>query len=233
MDCKIIYPLYNMNKFKNYLIITILFSALTASASLCDRNRITDKEDKSGYLSDLEREVIDELNFARTHPSDYSVYLIEYSKLFAGRELREDGETTILTKEGRSAVNEAIRFLRNQKPLPYLIASKGMSKAAEDMVRMQGRTSQIGHIGRDGSTFAERISKYGKWDGSCSENIDYGNNKARRIVMALIIDDGVSNRGHRKSIFNPAFKRVGVACGQHQKYQYMCVIEYAVRYTEN
>lgn len=221
-----------MYKLKNYLFIIILFNTLTIFASPYERNRITDKEDNFGYLSDLEREVIDELNFARMQPSEYADYLIAYSELFVGRELRERGEITVLTREGRSAVNEAIRFLRNQKPLPYLIASKGMSKAAEDMVRMQGTTSQIGHNGRDGSTFADRVSRYGTWEGSCSENIDYGNNKARRIVMALIIDDGVSNRGHRKSIFNPAFKRVGLACGQHQRFQYMCVIELAARYSE-
>jgi len=222
-----------MMKFKNYLLIILIFNSFVTFASSRNLKGSSERQDNASYLSELEREVVDELNFARTHPSDYSVYLIEYSKLFVGRELREDGETTILTKEGKSAVNEAIRFLRNQKPLSYLIASKGMSKGAEDMVSMQETTTQIGHNGRDGSTFAERISRYGKWDGSCSENIDYGNNKARRIVMALIIDDGVSNRGHRKSIFNPVFKRVGVSCGQHQKYQYMCVIEYAVRYTEN
>lgn len=222
-----------MNKLKNYIFTIILFNTLTIFASPHDRNRITDKENNFSYLSDLEREVIDELNFARMQPTEYADYLIAYSELFVGRELRERGEITVLTKEGRSAVNEAIRFLRNQKPLPYLIASKGMSKAAEDMVRMQGTTSQIGHNGRDGSTFAERVSRYGTWEGSCSENIDYGNNNARRIVMALIIDDGVSNRGHRKSIFNPAFKRVGLACGQHQRFQYMCVIELAARYSEN
>jgi uncharacterized protein YkwD len=222
-----------MNKFKKFTFILILFNALTAFASPNSPERIPDKDDKFSYLSNLEHEVIDELNFARVQPSEYADYLIAYSELFVGRELRERGEVTILTQEGRSAVNEAIRFLRNQKPLSYLIASKGMSKAAEDMVRMQETTIQIGHKGRDGSTFAERISRYGTWDGSCSENIDYGNNKARRIVMALIIDDGVRNRGHRKSIFNPGLKRVGVACGYHQRYQYMCVIELAARYSEN
>ena len=222
-----------MNKLKNCIFIIILFNTLTIFASPRDLNRITDMEDSFGYLSDLEREVIDELNFARMQPSEYADYLIAYSELFVGRELRERGEITVLTREGRSAVNEAIRFLRNQKPLPYLIASKGMSKAAEDMVRMQGTTSQIGHKGRDGSSFADRVSRYGTWEGSCSENIDYGNNNARRIVMALIIDDGVSNRGHWKSIFNPAFKRVGLACGQHQRFRYMCVIELAARYSEN
>ena len=222
-----------MNKFKKITFILILFNALTSFASPHRPERIPDKEDKFSYLSNLEHEVIDELNFARVQPSEYADYLIAYSELFVGRELRERGEVTVLTQEGRSAVNEAMRFLRNQKPLSYLIASKGMSKAAEDMVRMQETTSQIGHKGRDGSTFAERISRYGAWDGSCSENIDYGNNKARRIVMALIIDDGVSNRGHRKSIFNPGLKRVGVACGSHRRFQYMCVIELAARYSEN
>jgi len=222
-----------MNKLKKYIFILILFNALTAFTPLHNPERIPDKEDKFSYLSNLEHEVIDELNFARVQPSEYADYLIAYSELFVGRELHERGEVTIMTHEGRSAVNEAIRFLRNQKPLSYLIASKGMSKAAKDMVRMQETTSQIGHKGRDGSTFAERISRYGTWDGSCSENIDYGNNKARRIVMALIIDDGVSNRGHRKSIFNPGLKRVGVAYGSHQRYQYMCVIELAARYSEN
>ncbi len=221
-----------MNKFKNYLFILILFNTLIACASSRNLRDITNTDNKSDYLSDLESEVVSELNFARMQPSEYADYLVAYSELFVGRELRENGEITVLTKEGKSAVNEAIRFLRRQKPLSYLTASQGMSKAASDMVRMQETTSQIGHKGRDGSTFAERINRYGTWNGSCGENIDYGNNKARRIVMALIIDDGVSNRGHRKSIFNPDFKRVGVACGQHQRFRYMCVIEFAGSYVE-
>lgn len=221
-----------MKKFKDYLSALLIFSIITIFPFAGKSYGYPNGEDRSVYLSDLEREVVAELNLARTQPTRYADFLIEYSKLFVGRELRESGEITIMTNEGRSAVNEAIRFLRNQRLLPYLTASKGMSRAAWDMVRMQEATFQTGHIGRDGSKFTDRISRYGTWGGSCSENIDYGNNTARKIVMALIVDDGVSNRGHRKSIFNPGFKRVGVACGQHQTYDYMCVIEYAVSYTE-
>jgi hypothetical protein len=221
-----------MYKFRNYIFVLLIFNSITTVGQQVNSRDFSIEDDRSAYLSDLEREVVAELNLARTQPDVYADFLIEYSKLFVGRELRESGEITILTKEGRSAVNEAIRFLRKQKPLPTLTASKGMSKGAEDMVRMQESTYQIGHIGRDGSKFSDRINRYGKWDGSCSENIDYGNNTARKIVMALIIDDGVSNRGHRKSIFTPDFRRVGVACGRHKTFRYMCVIEYAVKYTE-
>lgn len=221
-----------MKKFKNYLFILLIFTSITIFANPYNTNDFPNGEDRSGYLSGLEREVVKELNLARSQPAEYADFLIGYSKLFVGRELRESGEIAIMTKEGRSAVNEAIRFLKSQKSLPYLTASKGMSKAAADLVRMQETTSQTGHTGRDGSKFSDRINRYGTWGGSCAENIDYGNNTARKIVMALIVDDGVSNRGHRKSIFDQGFRRVGVACGRHQTFRYMCVIEFAVSYTE-
>ncbi len=188
--------------------------------------------DKTVYLSELERDVVAELNLARMQPKKYAEFLVSYAQHFVGKEIRESGQTNLMTREGISAVNEAIRFLRNQKPLSPLTASKGMSRAAADMVRMQEPSTKIGHKGSDGSTFAERISRYGTWNGSCSENIDYGNNTARRIVMALIVDDGVNSRGHRKSVFEPGFKRVGVAFGGHKAYNYMCVVELAVSYSE-
>ena len=221
-----------MNKLQQYLSILLIFNLLIGTIYANNPRDSQSQKDKYRYLSDLEQEVVEELNLARSQPKTYAEFLMDYSKLFVGRELREPGEVTILTQEGRSAVNEAIRFLRNQKSLPYLTPSKGMSRAAADMVRMQETTNQIGHVGRDGSNFADRINRYGKWDGTCAENIDYGNNTARKIVMALIIDDGVSSRGHRKSIFNSELRRVGVACGRHQAFRYMCVIDYAARYVE-
>ena len=221
-----------MKKARNILIIFLLIKTLSAFTFPVKSDDTPRREERSGYLSDLERDVIDELNLARSHPETYANFLSQYSKLFLGRELCEPGEITIITNEGRSAVNEAIRFLENQKSLPTLTASKGMSKAATDMVRMQETTNRTGHIGSDRSTFYDRISRYGTWSGSCSENIDYGYNSARRIVMALIIDDGVRNRGHRKSIYDQNFLRVGVACGQHRTFKYMCVIELAQSYSE-
>ncbi len=47
-----------------------------------------------------------------------------------------------------------------------------------------------------------RVERYASWSGSIAENIDVGNNSAVDIVIALIVDDGVSTRGHRNNLFD-------------------------------
>ena len=48
----------------------------------------------------------------------------------------------------------------------------------------------------------------------------------------FIIDDGVKDRGHRKNIFDPAFRVVGAHSGGHQDYEWMCVLDFAGAYKE-
>jgi hypothetical protein len=71
-----------------------------------------------------------------------------------------------------------------------------------------------------------RIQKYGNYT-SAAENIAYGTTGGREIVLQLIIDDGVANRGHRTNIFNPSLKFLGSATSTHTVYQTETVIDYA------
>ena len=43
----------------------------------------------------------------------------------------------------------------------------------------------------------------------------------------MIVDDGVSSRGHRTNIFNPAFKVMACFSGEHKQYETMTTIDYA------
>lgn len=44
-------------------------------------------------------------------------------------------------------------------------------------------------------------------------------NTAELTILSLIIDDGVTDRGHRKTIFSPVYKYVGWSTGtQDEKY---------------
>ncbi|HNR86959.1 MAG TPA: CAP domain-containing protein [Spirochaetota bacterium] len=184
------------------------------------------------YLTQLEREVVDELNRVRTDPAGYAAHLEGMLKFFRGRRYERPGAITLLTKEGAAAVQETIDFLKSAKPLPPFVPSPGMSRAAKDQVNDTGPKGLTGHQGTDGSSVGSRLNRYGTWRRSCGENISYGKNTAREIVIQLLVDDGVPSRGHRKNIFSPKFLRVGVGVGPHRTYRHMCVNTYAGEYVE-
>jgi uncharacterized protein YkwD len=50
----------------------------------------------------------------------------------------------------------------------------------------------------------------------------FGPTTAHDVVAALLIDDGISDRGHRRNVLDPDIHLVGVACGTHASYRVMC-----------
>jgi uncharacterized protein YkwD len=206
------------------ICLTILLGCTTVS--------VRSTEAGSVYYSPLEKELIREINLARTNPLNYASFLEESKQYYDGKLLKRPGEIPVRTKEGVSAVNEAIYFLRSANSLPPLTLSRGMSLGAKDHVRDIGPVGAIRHEGSDGSEPWDRVNRYGTWQEEIGEGIFYGSGEAREIVMNLIIDDGVSGRGHRKNIFNPDFRVVGVGCGYHDTYRAMCVITLAGGYVE-
>jgi len=185
-----------------------------------------------GYLSSLENAIVYEINMARTNPKGYASFLGKWKRYYDGELLKIPGEAILMTQEGVTAVNEAIGSMRSTNPASRLNPSKGMSSGARDHVTDQGSSGSSQHKGSDGSQPWDRVNRYGTWEKSIAENIAYGSDKARNIVMHLIIDDGVSSRGHRKNIFNPDFRVIGVACGHHRTYRTVCVITFAGGYKE-
>jgi uncharacterized protein YkwD len=90
----------------------------------------------------------------------------------------------------------------------------------------------MGHKGPDGSDPWDRMRRYGTWQRKVAENISYGSDNARDIVMQQVIDDGVHDRGHRTNLFNLKFHFVGIGCDSHVRYGNVCVIDFAQGYSE-
>ena len=181
------------------------------------------------YLSTVKKDVILEMNKARTNPSLYAeLYITPRTKKFDGKVYNG----TLMTNEGVAVVNECISYMKKAKALPVLNPEKGLSLAAQQHSSTQGETDQTGHTGVDGSTPFTRIEKYGTYK-TAGENISYGAMSGRDIVVQLLIDDGVSSRGHRKNIMNKDFSSSGVGyTNKHKTYGSVCVITYAGGYSE-
>jgi uncharacterized protein YkwD len=177
------------------------------------------------------RAVIREMNLARQTPALYATFIQELRGQINGPVLILPGGTRYRIKEGTGALDEAIRFLQHAQPLPPLAFSPGMSRAAADHCADQANGG-FGHEGRDRSHAGQRIARYGSVSGSWGENLSYGKSTARDVVLAMIIDDGLRDRKHRKNIFNPGFNFAGAAFGRHARFGTVCSMDFAGGYAE-
>ncbi|MBN1928532.1 MAG: CAP domain-containing protein [Chlorobiaceae bacterium] len=188
--------------------------------------------EKADYLTQTELEVIMEINRLRSNPAEYArLYLEPLREKYLGKLLKLPGRRPVRTQEGIAALEECIRELENTSPSCTLLPCKGLTLAARDLTLDQGSTKTTGHTGNDGSSMSDRIERYGQWNGSIAENISYGFDEARYIVVALLIDDGVPSRGHRKTLLDGTFNYVGVNIGPHRRFRAMCVMEFATKYS--
>jgi len=190
----------------------------------------------ASYLTDIEKDVVLEMNKVRTDPKKYArLYIQPRLRYYNGNRYSAPGQITLVTQEGASAVNACINALNSAASAGVLTPERGLSRAAKDHATDQSRTGQTGHNGSDRSTPETRMKRYGAFSGSWTygENIAYGDPTGREIVCSLLIDDGVPSRGHRTNIMNRAYTQVGVGFGTHTQYRTSCTIDYANGYRSN
>ena len=85
---------------------------------------------------------------------------------------------------------------------------------------------------RIGPTFAIDLYPDDLHAGIYAGGIGFGDADGRNMVMILLVDDGVPDRGHRKKMLSGQYAQVGIACGEHKVYRHMCVIDFAEKYEE-
>ena len=173
-------------------------------------------------LEKLKKEVINETNRIRSNPKSYIPILESYIKYFDGNILEKpDTDTGIETQEGAFAYQEAINFLKSQKPIEPLIYDEEVSKASQELSDLMGKTGNT-----EDNNIEERISKYVDWDVAISENIDFGGFTGEDVIINLLVDDGVEDRSHRSNLFNTKIKYFGVGTSFHKEYDICTVIDY-------
>lgn len=186
----------------------------------------------------MKQQIVRELNWVRTKPQEVIEALRERLAQYKGKEYfpPERGGATVVTKEGTAVVEEAIEYIRSLDTMAGVGSSseEGLALAAEDHVSDIGQTGTASHTSSDGMSSPERASQYGYYEmfGEC---LWYGSDlaDARTIILDLIVDDGVSSRGHRKGVLNPRYATVGVAYGPHATFGRMAAMEFAKSWQPN
>lgn len=175
---------------------------------------------------DLANQIIAEHNFIRANPKSYIPLLEEHLIHFKEDILSRPGEVALRTNEGKAAYLEAIEFLKKVQPVPALTNDNRLTQAALDHCEDIGFSGAYSHVGEDGSTVSDRIEKYCEWDHYCTESIEFGSKLAKDVIISFVVDDGLNDRPHRKNLFSPNFKYIGVAVGAHKETEVVTVVDY-------
>lgn len=199
-------------------------------------------EQRFVWVSELQRSVLCVIADARTHPEVCIRRLQQKIGYLKGKEFHDPLQPGLVkvTKEGRVAIDDAVDALVSvgQQDCPECFMNEpvqALSLSAEDHCLDIGPRGVVSHEGSDGSSAAERMSRYCNWAGACSECIWYGVlnvnlatlELAERIVDDLIIDDGVSSRGHRAAMLDKKYLCAGVSFCAHATFGHVVVIDFA------
>jgi hypothetical protein len=174
---------------------------------------------------DFGKQLIEEINFARTKPAEYAQKILSYEKYFKDKTLSAPGEKDVLTKEGFGAFFEAAHHLSQMFPVLPLKHHAELTKVAQEaLVDIQKITDVHGASQLNMDYYVE---KWGFVVGSFNEAIELGSLSAEHVVIHLLVDDGNLDRGNRKHLMSPNYRLVGWATGEHKVFGHSTVLAYA------
>ena len=209
-------------------ILTVSISTLAFSQEPWNEDEVNTAKGES-YLTDLEIEMIAEINRVRSNPKAYARLLIPYldkaeSVLISegrgaqsysitttyvnGKKQPEKKNYHYTNEEEVRAIRSLIDDLENMEPVSILKPDQGIHKALLKHAEDQKPTRDINHRGTDGSWPGERITRFSPDMISGNENIAGGSANPRGIVILLLIDSGIPGYGHRYNMLNPDWTHV-------------------------
>ncbi len=149
------------------------------------------------WMTLKEKEMLKEINFARCYPQIYAdivqLTLTEEGKYWNG-----------VSYDDYSAGTELLEELREAQPLNPLLPSECIYLAAKVHGEEEVRRGFTGHQGTNGSWPWDRILQVCKDMGEGNENlVGGGKGTARSSVIQLLVDGGISTRGHRYNTLDP------------------------------
>lgn len=147
----------------------------------------------AAYMSSEELAMLDEINLMRSNPVAYIPYIEQYKR---------DIQSGKSFGSSLAVCDELISELRRTPPLSILKPAPCLYTAAKNHGLDQKARGNTGHTGSDGSWPWDRVKNACQQMTDGNENLVGGLADVRESVILLLVDDGISNRGHRKTLLN-------------------------------
>jgi len=115
--------------------------------------------------------------------------------------------------------------LNRTEGLMPLQPERDLTAVAQAHALKSGQTGRVGH-----QDFNQRFEPLlGNPYMQVGENCSYGFETAIDIVLSLLIDEGVKDKGHRQNILSNDFNSIGIAIRPHKTYRVNCVMDFGRR----
>lgn len=101
-------------------------------------------------------------------------------------------------------------------PGPPLFFDYEMYGYAKCFAEESGTSGNVGHV-------RDKCRTMDKGYGECCS---YGYGKGKNIILQLLIDEGISNLGHRKICLSDWFTSVGVSIADHKIWEKCAVLDF-------
>lgn len=182
-------------------------------------NGITDQ------MRQMVQGVVNEINSFRRDPNRYAEDMTRLRNCYDGNVLTyPESGIQLETVEGREALEDCLQDLMNASPLPVLMHSQAIGRACQKHLSDLQDNDFCSHIGTDGSTPEERLSKFGEHREQCGENIVFSMQTPKEVVWHMLIDHGSPDRGHRANLLNMDFHFLGAAFGRHPSAETVAIV---------
>ena len=175
------------------------------------------------------KEIIDEVNKARSNPSGYAQKVDEYISYFTGPIIKIPGiNVQIRTQEGDAPYKETRDFLKNEQSVGVLTPSKALCEIAQELLD-KVVDSDTGEI--EETETEQIIDKHGTFSGKFTRAMDFGGFTSEQVVINFLVCDGDPDRTQREPLLGRGLNKIGVAFGKHNIYSTVCVLVSCTEFT--
>ncbi len=159
--------------------------------------------------------MIEEINWARTKPAEYSKARLEPL-------VKKDGSVF------QKALAELIKELSSMKSVPALKTVEALNKAASEWTSSAGKNISTSYD----ANWQKRIAKYGIMKGG-SEALYFGDDTPEMAVASMLIDEALLKRGRRRALLSASNRYVGASTAVHGIHKGMALVELAGFFVPN